>query len=92
MIQNIAIFKFFLHCILLSLMFEIPFKHNWYLNIHPDRKNNSPPIVHLRLSKDVKGDSKYKKEKWQCSQNVDLNPTYAQDYKLVIEPIHNISF
>ena len=43
-------------------MFEIPLE---YLNIHSDRKNNSP-------SKDVKGQQKYKKEKWQCSQNLDL--------------------
>ena len=58
-------------------MFEIPFEHNWYLNIHSDRKINSPPIAHFIFSKVVKGKSKYKKGKLQCSQNVDLNPTYA---------------
>ena len=31
-IQNIAIFKFYVHCISLSLMFEISPKYNWYLN------------------------------------------------------------
>ena len=59
-------------------MFEIPFEHNWYLNIHSDRKNNSPPIAHFIFSKDVKAEPKYKKGKWQCSQNVDLNLTYVK--------------
>ena len=63
LIQNIAFFKFFLHCILLSLMFKIPLDANWYLNIHSDRKNNSPPIKDFRFSKDVKGEQRYKKDK-----------------------------
>ena len=37
-------------------------------------------IAHFRFSKDVKGEQKYKKEKWQCSQNFDLNPTRDTDF------------
>ena len=48
-IQNIVILKFFLPCILLSLMFEIPLKHNSYLNLQLDRNINSPPIAHFKF-------------------------------------------
>ena len=61
-------FKFFLHCILLSLMLEIPLQHNWYLNIQLDRNCNSS---HFRFSNVV---LRNRKEKWQCIQNLDLNP------------------
>ena len=56
-------------------MYVFPFRHNWCLHIHSDRKNNSPPIAQFRFSKDVKGKQEYKKERWQCSQNSHLNPT-----------------
>ena len=45
-IQNIVILKFFLHCILLSLMFEILLNHNWYLNLQLDGNINSVLIAH----------------------------------------------
>ena len=72
-IQNIAILT-------LSLMYVFPFRHNWCLHIHSDRKNNSPPIAHFRFSNDVKGEQKYKKERWQCSQNFILNPTRVNGF------------
>ena len=59
-------------------MYVFPFRHNWCLHIHSDRKNNSPPIAHFRFSNDVKGKQKYKKERWQCSQNFILNPTRVE--------------
>ena len=49
-IQNITIFKFFPHCILFSLVFEILLKHSWYLNLQLDGNINSPPIAYFILS------------------------------------------
>ena len=63
--------------ILLSLMFVIPFKHNWYLNIHLNGKIKSSQNAHFRFSILVLLNQKLKKEKWQCSQNLDLNPTFV---------------
>ena len=51
--------------------------YNLYLNLQLDRSIYSAPIAHFRFSKDVKWEQKYKKEKWQCSQNSHLNPTCA---------------
>ena len=45
------------------------------LNLHLKRNTNSPPIVHFRFVNVVFGNEKSKKEKWQSSQNLDLNPT-----------------
>ena len=49
--------------------------YNRILNLQLDRNTNSPPIAHCRFSNVVLGKGKSKKEKWQCSQNLDLNPT-----------------
>ena len=54
LIQNIAILKFFLHCILLSSMFEILLDILMFINIHLGGKNNSSPIAHFRFSKKKK--------------------------------------
>ena len=48
-----------------------------------DRNINSPPIAHFSLINVVFRNQKFKKEKWPCSQNLDLNLTcgvshYAQ--------------
>ena len=40
-IQNIFIFKLFLLCILLSLMFEILLECNWCINLQLNRNINS---------------------------------------------------
>ena len=48
------------------------------LNLQLDRNMNSPPIVHFRFPNFVLRKEKSKKEKWQCSQNLGLNPTYVQ--------------
>ena len=58
-------------------MFEIPLKHNWYLNINLDRKNKSSANAHFKCSNFVLRNQKLKKEKCQCSQNLDLNPNYV---------------
>ena len=50
-IKNIAIFKDFLYFVLLSLKFEIPLEHNWYLNLQLYRSVNSPSIAHFKFSK-----------------------------------------
>ena len=43
-------------------MYVFPFRHNWCLHIHSDRKNNSPPIAHFRFSNDVKGKQNIRKK------------------------------
>ena len=45
-----------------------------------DRNGNSPPIAHLRFVNAVFGNQKCKKEKWQCSQNLDLNLTNESQF------------
>ena len=44
-----VILKFFLHCILFSLMLEISVKHNLYLYLQLDRNINSSPLAHFRF-------------------------------------------
>ena len=58
-------------------MFEILLEYNWYLNLHLDRNTNFPPSAHFRFPNVVLRKEKLKKEKWQCSQNLKLNPTYV---------------
>ena len=57
-------------------MFEIGRKHNWHLNIYLSGKK----ILHRIHFFDFRNlsirNEKLKKEKRQCSQNHDLNPTY----------------
>ena len=78
--QNIAVFQFFLHCFLLSLLFEILLEFNRYLNLQMNRNINSLPIAHFRFVNVVLRKEKSKKERnvVRCSQNLDLNPTYAE--------------
>ena len=45
------------------------------LNLQLDRKVNSPPTAYFRFSNVVLRKEKSKKETWQGSQNLDLNPT-----------------
>ena len=52
--------------ILLSSMLEIPH------NIDLDGNNNSSPNAHFRFLHVVLRNQKLKKEKYQCSQNLDL--------------------
>ena len=52
-------------------------EHNWYLNLQLDRNMNSPLIAHFRFPNIVMRKKKSKKEKMQCSQNIELNPTHA---------------
>ena len=47
-----------------------------YLDIDLDGKSNYSSNAHFRFSNYVHEIQKLKKEKWQCSQNFDLNPTY----------------
>ena len=56
-----------------------------------DRNMNSPLIAHFRFSNVVLRKEKSKKEKWQCSQNLDLNPIFANfDANFVeTEPVYN---
>ena len=46
-------------------------------NLNPqfDKNINSPLIAHIRLINVVFRIQKFKKEKWLCSHNFDLNPT-----------------
>ena len=43
------------------------------INLQLDRKVNSPPTAHFRFSNVVLRNQKWKKENWQCSQNLELN-------------------
>ena len=61
--QILHFLKFFLHCILFSLMFMIVLEHNWYLNLQMDRNMNSPPIAHFRFPNCVLRKEKSKKER-----------------------------
>ena len=36
-----------------------------------------PHLLHISYSNVVLGNYKSRKEKWQCGQNLDLNPTYV---------------
>ena len=53
--------------------------YNPNLNLQLDRNLNSPPIAHFRFPNCVLRKEKSKKEKWQCSQNLKLNPYCAED-------------
>ena len=57
--------------------FGIPLKYNWCLNIALDGKG----ILHWMHIIDFHffslKNQKLKKDKWQCSQNFNLNPTYV---------------
>ena len=90
-IQIIVISKFFPHCILLSLIFEILLKFNWYLNLQLDKNMNSPPIAHCRFPNVLLRKEKSKKERWQCSQNLELNLTYGEEF-LVLFPSSDVQF
>ena len=74
-------FRFFQHCILLSLMFEIPVKHELYPDLQLERNINCPLIAQVRLSNVVLFNQKkkvYARSK-KFSQNLDLNQTYLND-------------
>ena len=47
--ENFVTIKFFPHCNLLYLMFEIILKYNSYHNILFTRNINPPPIVHFNF-------------------------------------------
>ena len=57
-------------------MVEILLEYDWYLNLQLDRNMNSPPIAHFRFPNIVLRTEKSQKEKWKCSQNLELNPTW----------------
>ena len=59
-------------------MFGTLLDYNWYLNLQLDRNSNSPTIAHFRFPKVVLRKEESKKENWQCSQNLELNPTYGK--------------
>ena len=90
--QEISQLKTLPHEILHTLpfllsMFEIIHKHNLYLNIDLDGKSNSSLNAHFKISNFLLRNQKFKKEKWSCSQNLDLNPTYEQFYRNAIRVI-----
>ena len=55
------------------ILFLVLYDQN--LNCHLDTNLNCSPIVHFRFLNVVLRNQKSKKEKGQCSQNFDLNPT-----------------
>ena len=54
---------------------RIPLKHNWHLGMDLDDNNNFSPNAQFWFWNFILRNQKLKKEKWHCSQNVDLNPT-----------------
>ena len=75
LVQNIAVFKFFLDCILLSLMFDISPEHTW---LNKDGNINYRLIANIKIFKCFPKKPEKKEGKWQRRQNLDLNPTYSQ--------------
>ena len=79
--KNITIQNTSYIVIFISSIIKILYKNNWYLSNDLDGRKNSSPNAHFRFSNFVLRKQKLQNGKWQCSQNLDLNP--ANDKGLV---------